>query len=335
MNTEVFNLNAISKYRNVLYVISISWIMIYHFTLYFPNSLSSLPIINKVILSGNCGVDIFLFLSGVSLYFSMKKGYSTKDFYIRRFSKIAKVYCTICLVYYVYSFLIKELSPKTFIRAFLFINVNKDGECFWFILVISVCYVLYPAIFKLLENIKSGTRIIVAIEVIYVFILLLAQTLWPNIIDHYEIVLCRLPVFILGCLAGKAVYNNEPFRVKHLVSLVAFTIIYMLFYYYTSRNRLLVVYNQILYRFRLSVFALIILAFLLFVFNRLNFSTTKFINMLSGITLELYVFHVCIKNVSYGLIVEDSMINLVFWNIIWFFTSVVLSYIYNRIMSKL
>lgn len=64
---------VISKFRNVLFGIAIWSIMIFHFAedkiQYCESDSWSIKILNQ----GVIGVEIFLFLSGLGLYFSMKK----------------------------------------------------------------------------------------------------------------------------------------------------------------------------------------------------------------------------------------------------------------------
>lgn len=77
------NLELISKNRSSIYGITMIWIMLFHSSFTFSTPwMLPLSIAKDM---GRCGVDVFLFLSGISLYFSLsKRGSSLKDFYIRR-----------------------------------------------------------------------------------------------------------------------------------------------------------------------------------------------------------------------------------------------------------
>lgn len=86
----------LSKYRNQLYGLSMIWIVIFHVYETFFDKLNFNWISSIIFNSGNIGVDIFLFLSGISMRYSMKKYNDLNktnllDFYKRRFGKILKV----------------------------------------------------------------------------------------------------------------------------------------------------------------------------------------------------------------------------------------------------
>lgn len=70
----LFDLNLISRYRQEIFGITILWIMLLHGTIMdkvvFPEACEPLYIILK---HGNVGVDVFLFLSGLGLYYSCRR----------------------------------------------------------------------------------------------------------------------------------------------------------------------------------------------------------------------------------------------------------------------
>ena len=78
-----FNLDLISYNRNTIYGLSILWIMFFHSSLTFQREW-----INNIKKLGECGVDVFLFVSGISLYFSYTKNQNIKDFYRKRIQRI-------------------------------------------------------------------------------------------------------------------------------------------------------------------------------------------------------------------------------------------------------
>ena len=100
------NWNILSENRNIIYGISIILIIIFH---YFEDVLNSPNGINKEIhniaviynvLFGSIGVEVFLFLSGIGLYFSLEKGRDVLKFYSKRIKRIIIPYVIIGLVYW-------------------------------------------------------------------------------------------------------------------------------------------------------------------------------------------------------------------------------------------
>ena len=72
-----FRMEALSEYRSEIYGISIFWVMLFHMkeSHYFPTIKGSslYHAWMGFVGMGNMGVDIFLFLSGICLYFSFTK----------------------------------------------------------------------------------------------------------------------------------------------------------------------------------------------------------------------------------------------------------------------
>ena len=57
------NLNVISQERSGVFGLAILWIMLFHSSLRFD-----WPPLHLIKATGYCGVDVFLFLSGIGLY---------------------------------------------------------------------------------------------------------------------------------------------------------------------------------------------------------------------------------------------------------------------------
>ena len=57
----------LSTYRNEIYGIAAIWIMLFHGRI--ANIDATFPYLYKILRLGNIGVDIFLFLSGIGIFF--------------------------------------------------------------------------------------------------------------------------------------------------------------------------------------------------------------------------------------------------------------------------
>ena len=70
-------LEAISEYRSEIYGISIFWILLFHMREHTKFEIfDGIPVLHylqEVVKRGNMGVDVFLFISGICLYFSFVK----------------------------------------------------------------------------------------------------------------------------------------------------------------------------------------------------------------------------------------------------------------------
>ena len=85
------NYGLISKYRKELMGLATLWIVLLHGTAWFSSFL-----MGEIKASGYCGVDGFLFLSAVGLYFSWQNHpEDIRSFYCRRFIRIMPAYLII------------------------------------------------------------------------------------------------------------------------------------------------------------------------------------------------------------------------------------------------
>ena len=82
---EMYNFNDISKKRNIILGIATLLVAYCHSTSLLIESLFQIQIINNILVFireiGTIGVDIFLILSGVGLYYSFSKNKNLKQFY--------------------------------------------------------------------------------------------------------------------------------------------------------------------------------------------------------------------------------------------------------------
>lgn len=98
----MFSWGSLSRYRNELFGLSIIEILIFHF---FENYFDSSDGIKGILyylgraydlFLGSIGVEVFLFLSGMGLYYSLKKrkDNSIINFYKRRFKRLLPSFYT-------------------------------------------------------------------------------------------------------------------------------------------------------------------------------------------------------------------------------------------------
>ena len=85
MNKRKWDLYDISSARNILFGFATLIIMLFHSSIRIPRRFPFLRFMKK---TGNLGVDIFLFLSAIGLYFSFSKNERVIDFYKRRMLRI-------------------------------------------------------------------------------------------------------------------------------------------------------------------------------------------------------------------------------------------------------
>lgn len=155
-------------------------------------------------------MDIFLFLSGVSLYYSLKKikmiyKKDILDFYQRRGVRVLSVYFLFCVPWFIFRDILKDHNLPTFLRQVSF--MDKHINSFWFIGVILICYLIYPFLYSVLQ--KGRKQTVLLFTVLYMASIMTLCCFVPNSYEYNGILTSRIPIFILGSIYAEKVYNDE------------------------------------------------------------------------------------------------------------------------------
>ena len=210
------NWNAFSKNRDAIYGIAIISIMIFHF---FEDVASSdflgggvafaAKIYNMFI--GSVGVEFFVFLSGIGLYFSMTKDSNVLHFFYKRVKRILPTYFVVAILYWcVEDFVIKQNGLAAFIADISFATFFTQGtRTFWYVLFILLAYLSYPCVYKFLHTELPEHLQLLALIATALVIQFLPKAIVPTLYANIEILLGRFLIFFIGCWSGKKVYKNE------------------------------------------------------------------------------------------------------------------------------
>ncbi|MDD6435222.1 MAG: acyltransferase family protein [Clostridiales bacterium] len=331
----------LSKYRNQLYGVLIIWIVVFHYYEAFSDKLNLNWLISLIFAHGNTGVDIFLFLSAISLHFSMKRYEkldinSVLNFWTRRLSKIVKVYFFFCIPSLILRDLLVFKDTGKFFRQLFFIDDNVSS--FWFLIAISLCYLMYPFLEQLLRDNKRF--VIVAIIIAYIAVLFVLRTFEYSAFGRYEILLTRIPVFMVGTLFSDKVMNDEVISLKELSFLITLILLRSPVMFALSGFSVLDKYEIIFLRLFMGAVGIGI-ALLIVVFIRIYEGSIvdRFVSKIGTITLETYVFHITFRVVLlHGLmffgIVFDHYRYILLYGIIFIPLSLVGGYILSLILSQ-
>lgn len=103
---------------------------------------------------GECGVDIFLFLSGFSMYHSLSRNDNIVKFYRKRLLRILPAYLIIAIPF----FFLKTCTIDEFLLKITNLCILFQGEMggWWFITMILLCYLLAPLMYRGLRNMDVG-----------------------------------------------------------------------------------------------------------------------------------------------------------------------------------
>lgn len=228
MNISVMNSkdnwNIFSKNRNAIYGVAIISIMIFHFFEDIANSNLSgggLGFLGKLYNTfiGSVGVEFFVFLSGVGLYFSMSKDSNILHFFQKRIKRILPVYLMVAIPYWiVIDLIIMQKGVKMFAFDFGFVTFFTQGtRTFWYVLFIVFAYLIYPFVYKILHVKWSDWGQLLILLIIALVIQFLPRIVDPVLNLNIEILLGRLfgvMIMLCGFLpVTKIVVSKLGFRI--------------------------------------------------------------------------------------------------------------------------
>ncbi len=288
------NWNMLSKYRNQLYALSIFWVFVFH----IDESFSKLMIFERtpkfIIKSGNTGVDIFLFLSGISMYYAMKKNTGLWHFYKRRYVKILKIYVFFCVPYFVAYYLSGNMSYQAFIKQITF--TRQRVSSFWFLLCVLICYTVYPLIYKLLC--ANRIKIIWGGILLYILGLMWMKSAYPLVYSYDEILTTRIPVFIVGSIAGKSVYEKKEIPVPLLFLLLFCLLGKDVMNYLYSSVAFFGTYKDLITRLFSGLMGIGAIFFMVILLRYLEGTKAeRVLSWFGKITLEFYVTHIAFRHI--------------------------------------
>lgn len=239
MQVELYDL---SKYRRELMGFSALMIFVCHAYAYIE-----LPSVLGYALSiGNIGVDCFLFLSGLGMWYSLSKpqtGGGVKYWYLNRYKKLFVPYLITALSmdaikYYLGEYIGEGIWNYLFGLSTLRFYVSHDAA--WFIAALIPLYLLAPAFYSLMKKYKWKAAL--SLIIIQYFTLLIPATFSSNllnsIIENIQFVVVRTNCFIVGMAIGNSVICKKKLSVVWLMVMaligilaIVVTLWFVLLYY--------------------------------------------------------------------------------------------------------
>ncbi len=320
--------NIFSRYREMLMGLAIISILIFHYTedcsLIGINYVGFIKYYKTYI--GSSGVDIFLLLSGLGLYYSFSKNSDIKNFYIKRIKRVIVPYFLLAIPVYIwYDFVYLSDGIVAFLKNLFFVTLfTNNNILFWYIFFIIICYLIFPLIFKFIHKNNSYVASF-KISLIIIFLLggiYLIYKYYPGIFNRYNIMLLRFIPFILGILLGKMSYRSTRIKYSFILFILGIGMVVLIRYN--------LIYNRIfLFIFLLSIFFWIIY-FLDFLKNKENIIVKSF-SFFGRYSLEIYLVHVAIRKIikAYGYPTYK-----VGYYLIFIVVSIIVSILFNLLIKK-
>lgn len=291
MNFFSFNFKDISHYRSELMGWSILWIMMLHFTF---NQIKPLGFIAQY---GYVGVDIFLFVSGFGLFFSLEKTDNLVFFYQKRFLRIFPTY-------YFIGFFTNVLLTHDNILTFLFrystigFWIGRD-YAEWFIPTIIILYIMVPLLKKLIDK---KWFVIISILIICIYITSFYFTDKEHILDRAHFFsLYRIPAFIFGMIFAYWTKNNMPIKYFYYLLIVGIPFFIYLFPFHHH------IYN---YKYFSLAFLLPLFVYILTLLSKILRHFSPFLKEIGNASLEIYL----IQDIFFSFVLNGTIANYSEWH---------------------
>lgn len=313
---ETLGFHSISVYRNELFAFSIISIILFHFVDDFLDSTAAtgiaiMPANMFADIISSIGVEIFVLLSGLGLYFSFRKNSDVQRFYKKRFIRILVPYGIFGCVAWLVLTVISKKDFWYYIYNFSLMSFwNSGNVMLWYIAFILVMYLAFPLIFAIINSEHSGRNTLITLAIMYL-ILFACENNSTSIYSDVEIALWRMPVFVVGTYFGKLAYEKRQFKISDYVFFIAVFAQKFLFLFLEifsdgegAANPFNVIYDFTHKYFRMfsGLYSLGLIFILVVIFRFFNSGIVSKISLpISKITLELYITHVTIRNISRAL----------------------------------
>ena len=293
----------------------------YHFDKIFTNDFLG-RLFNFLRSMGNIGVDVFLFLSAIGLYFSFSKDSNLKNFYKKRVLRIVPSIIIVASIYYLY----KGVSVNTFFKGITLFSFYLDGvRDFWYFALIIVLYILYPLFHKIIE--KKDLLGLIALLLISIGSTILLMNTCIETYNKLEIALTRVPVFLLGVYTGKQVLNKKEI---HEISIIIFLLLFIICNYLLFNFK----FNPYIYvRYIYCLLGISIVFLVTYLHSKIRFEySDKFLTFMGTYSMEVYLIFeklsVEVRKLSYVTVHN----NFVFYTLMFIIT-MILSFLLKKLCN--
>lgn len=163
------------------------------------------------------GVDMFLLVSGIGIWFSLHKHSGIKEYLKGRITRIVPAFLIINTIWFIgFDLVLYYNGVITFLKDVTTLSFWLNGNLTtWYLSTLLVMQFLAPLIVK-----RENNRIPILTIVFSVMLLMIIRFSPLNeIFGHLLIWIGRIPVFVIGLIFGKAVHDNKIVHVNILAVL--------------------------------------------------------------------------------------------------------------------
>ena len=343
---------SFSSYRNEIYGISIISIMIFHFSenVVQADLHGSIRLLFGLYYDWvrSIGVEIFLFLSGMGIWFSLSGHYEGYlSFLQKRVNRLLLPYFLVGIpLWFLKDLVISASGWKQFLMDLSFLSFFLQGKkTLWFILLIFLLYLISPPLFQILTFKKDlaipvGRVLFLLLLIVEISFCVWLQNVHPVFFKRTEIALLRIPAYLSGMYCGKWIQETKAFHFSFFILCMSGILLH---YISLSNDSPFFRLGNLFY----GLFFLFVMVGLLSLTEGIHnasgaprgsqalFSFTKGIHPLQsvgGFSLELYMIHVSLRS----LLIQMGYHTYLWYNYLFcILLSIPLSLLLHRITTRL
>ena len=285
MRIPDIELANISRFRGALMGIAMLIIILFHVDLARSDMFFGLR------RMGNLGVDMFLFLSGIGLWFSWMKTPSYRHFYFRRLIRIYPAWLIIACLYYLPRLHVHDAASLVNLIGEIGFNWNfwlHDELSFWYIPAIMMLYLFAPPYIELIRR-HSVYR---WLPVVMIMWCILVEWVTPihHAVGHLEIFWSRVPIFFIGINMGEMVRRKRTIDGQGIWMLIIMFVMTSVSCFFLEQER----HGQFPLFVERMLYIPLTITFIL-ICNRVLRRTPKWVNgalaFVGSLSLECYLIH--------------------------------------------
>lgn len=334
-NKERNTLQLINTYRSALMGFAAIMVLLHHYWApVSPEGSIIRRIENYIHYTGFIGVDIFLLLSGMGLYYAIQK-HDIKTFYKRRFSRILPVILTSAII----MALVDGWSLGQFICNITGINfyLKETFSFLWYAVAIIQLYLIFPLYYKFFNKAKNKKKF----TTLAILVWLICTLVFGDVSRSDMFVFTnRIPVFLIGVLFGWMERNEEIEFTKYHNGICIITLLIGLFLEFVvilfGTWATLHIYGTGFPALLVAIPLVLLLPQLFELMTthlrKVGQSIIKLFSLVGGVSFELYVVQEWIGN-KVNLVLGDNCSNLVTNIVDWL--TIVLACVVLVLASKL
>ena len=275
----------LSRFRGELMGLAMLWVMLFHA---YPFRFQ-VRILDEIKSAGFAGVDVFILLSAMGLYVSIRRtGGSLRDFYGRRAARILPAFWLVVGAYSLWLIAQDRIdwTIAVWSMSTLYYWFHVPGTFNWYVPALLAFYLLTPLYVRAFDRCPRKAWMTAAMFPLAYGIYRLTIPLGINYTEDF---VNRLPAFALGILAGYYILEGRRLTARHALTWVLLALCGISL---EALRRLHVFYISPCY-----VIAGVLMGFCLLAakgISKLGEGPRRILRLLGSCSLEIYLLNVII-----------------------------------------